>query len=132
MIPTIYGYSQEIAIDFGLVHDDLLVLREFAKTYPQMQKQLFEDGIYYCVDYKTLYAKFPLLNISYSAFRKYRIGNLVNSGVLERQIMQAKGVICGLRLGQGYKLLTQSRNCAKTPIKKTEDKNNPLRRGDEM
>jgi len=125
MTPVIYGYSQEVALDMGLTHDDLLVLHLFNKKRKLLPKQLFEDGIYYCVDYKSLFAEVPLFKITYSAFRKYRIGNLVKSGVIQREKMQAKGTIIGLRIGCNYSKLSPQGVYAKELLQKTGDKNIP-------
>lgn len=77
----IHGYKQDVAIEFGLSNDELLILRHFEDFANSHKMDSFFDGqdMYYWVNYEKFLEDLPIINI-----KKARLGEIMVHDLSEK------------------------------------------------
>ena len=85
---TIMGFNQEKLIEFKLDMIDTMILRWFIdfKDSGNMKKKIFDNEMYYWVDYSYIIKEIPIINISNKEVLGRRLKKLVESGILSSKI----------------------------------------------
>ncbi|MDY2737541.1 conserved phage C-terminal domain-containing protein [Intestinibacter sp.] len=77
----IHGYKQDVAIEYGLSNDELLILRHFEDFANSHKMDSFFDGkdMYYWVNYEKFLKDLPIIN-----FKKERLGEIMVHDLSEK------------------------------------------------
>ncbi|CDA11222.1 conserved phage C-terminal domain-containing protein [Intestinibacter bartlettii] len=77
----IHGYKQDVAIEYGLSHDELLILRHFEEFANSQKMDSFFDGkyIYYWVNYEKFLKDLPIIDV-----KKERLGEIMVHNLSEK------------------------------------------------
>lgn len=77
----IHGYKQDVAIEYGLSNDELLILRHFEDFVNSHKMDSFFDGkdMYYWVNYEKFLKDLPIIN-----FKKERLGEIMVHDLSEK------------------------------------------------
>lgn len=77
----IHGYKQDVAIQYGLSHDELLILRHFEEFANSHKMDSFFDGsdIYYWVNYDKFLKDLPIIDV-----KKERLGEIMVHNLSEK------------------------------------------------
>lgn len=103
---TVEGFSQQVAVEYGLDGVDLIILRWFVDfmNTDKMFKVVYEGKEYNWVNYKKLLADMPILNFGSKQLSR-RFKKLVDAGVLEHKTKRDKGTFSLYRIGANYQNL---------------------------
>ncbi|MDU1055043.1 conserved phage C-terminal domain-containing protein [Clostridium baratii] len=116
MRKSIFGFSQERAIELGLDAKDLLILRyihDFVESGKMIEREI--DGkIYYWIKSQIVLDRLPILKIGGSIVLRRRLKNLVELNILEYKLIKNGGTYCYYRMGNEfynllYKKVTNSK-----------------------
>lgn len=126
---TLDGFSQEIAISFGLDSKDLRLIRYFIdfKDSGSMAKEFINNDVYYWVKYDGIIKNIPILKLSKKTIM-YRFQELAKKGILKQYTKKEKGTFSYFAVGENYKyLISSSEGYPKkeTGVSEKEDKGIP-------
>lgn len=116
MRKSIFGFSQERAIELGLDAKDLLILRyihDFVESGRMFEREI--DGkIYYWIKSQIVLDSLPILKISGGLVLRKRLKNLVELNILEYKLIKKGGTYCFYRISDEfynllYKKVTNSK-----------------------
>lgn len=100
---SVHGFYQPQAVELGLNHDDLLVLRWFVDCIGtgRMPAVNLDGEDFYLVDFSVMLADLPVLNITQQTLRRSRFRNLCRSGILTRATVNGTLTFfaCGVNYG---------------------------------
>jgi len=101
---TLYGFSQQIAVEYGLDHNDLLILRWFIdfKDTNDMVHEVINGEIYYWIKYKKIFEDLPILNIKSKDVIRRRLKKLVDKKILTHYTKKNMGTFSFYGVGQNY------------------------------
>lgn len=120
---TFMGFSQAKALELGLDDKDLAILRYFIdfKDSGAMAIKIINDKPYYWLKYESLLNELPILGIRSKIALRRRLKTLVDSGVLDFELVKEGGTFSFYGVGEKYKELIAS-----DTQKETTEKLNPL------
>lgn len=104
---AIHGFSQKVAVDYGLDADHLLILRCLIDSMnPKGAGMKIIEGVrYYLVDYKVLLESLPILKLTRDQLcRKFQ--ELYEAGMLEHQYIRQDRVSSYWKTGVNFLSLT--------------------------
>ena len=105
---SILDYHQKFAVSFGLDVNDLLLLKWFIdfRNTDRMDEVVFDEKIYYWVNYKKVIEDLPILKIKNKEALRRRFKKLCDCNVLEFRLEKnTKGTFTYYRTGVAYKIL---------------------------
>lgn len=105
---SILDYHQKIAVAYGLDMNDLILLRWFVdfRNTDRMQEAIFNDTVYYWVNYEKVIDDLPILKINNKIALRRRFKKLCDCKVLEFHLEKnSKGTFTYYRTGIAYKTL---------------------------
>ena len=122
MRKSIFGFSQERAIELGLDAKDLLILKyiyDFVESGKMIEREI--DGkVYYWIKSQTLLYTLPVLKIGGGIVLRRRLKNLVELNILEYKLIKKGGTYCFYRMSDEFynllykKATNQKENKGKT------------------
>lgn len=122
MRKSIFGFSQERAIELGLDAKDLLILKyiyDFVESGKMIERE--SDGkVYYWIKSQTLLDTLPVLKIGGGIVLRRRLKNLVELNILEYKLIKKGGTYCFYRMSDEFynllykKATNQKENKGKT------------------
>ncbi|MDQ0149149.1 conserved phage C-terminal domain-containing protein [Eubacterium multiforme] len=120
---TFMGFSQAKALELGLDDKDLAILRYFIdfKDSGAMAIKIINDKPYYWLKYESLLSELPILGIKSKIALRRRLKTLVDSGVLDFELVKEGGTFSFYGVGEKYKELIAS-----DTQKEATEKFNPL------
>lgn len=120
---TFMGFSQAKALELGLDDKDLAILRYFIdfKDSGAMTIKIINDKPYYWLKYESLLSELPILGIKSKIALRRRLKTLVDSGVLDFELVKEGGTFSFYGVGEKYKELIAS-----DTQKEATEKFNPL------
>lgn len=101
---TIYGFSQKRLIELELDHTDALILRYFIdfKDSGKMKTEIFNDEIYYWVQYEKVVEEIPIIRITNNNNMYRRFRKLVKANVLKHRTKRKGGTFSYFRPNKEY------------------------------
>lgn len=118
MKQTIEGFNQEYALKLEGVDEhgavikldctDLVILRWFTDSYPNMCKTTIDGREYVMVTHSKLVEDLPMIDISKRAFID-RMQKLVEFGILDYQLVKKGGTFSFYAFGKNYEPLCGQR-----------------------
>ncbi|MGG7209987.1 conserved phage C-terminal domain-containing protein [Clostridium baratii] len=124
MRKSIFGFSQERAIELGLDAKDLLILKyiyDFVESGKMVEREI--DGkIYYWIKSQIVLDTLPILKIGGSIVLRRRLKNLVELNILEYKLIKNGGTYCYYRLGDEFHNLLYKKVTNSKEIKGTTNK----------
>lgn len=121
----IMGFSQKDLVRLDLDLIDTMILRYFVdfKGSTKMKEFIFEEEVYYWLDYKTVLDDLPILKISSTETIRRRIENLIDANVLIKKTIATKGGRkTYIKLGFNYTSLLLDKNEKPKKDNKKENK----------
>ena len=114
---TVYGFSQEKLIEFGLDQVDATILRYFIdfRDTKKMKTRVIEGECYYWLFYEAIIKEYPILNLKTKDSVYRRLKKLEEAGVLKRVTVRENGVYSFYNVDEKYMEL----------ISKNSSDNNP-------
>lgn len=104
---TVLGFSQEIAINYGLDLTDLMILRYFVdfKDSGEMVSKIIKNDKYYWLKYEKLLEGIPVINITSKDVLRRRLKYLVDKEILKHETVKLNGKYSFYTIGNNYKKL---------------------------
>ena len=104
---TIYGFSQQRAIELGLDDRDLMILRWFVdyKCTGKMVKKILDGDVYYWIKYEEIQEAFPILKWKKDTVYR-RLKTMASKGVLKHKTVEEFGNYSFYAMGPNYLGLT--------------------------
>lgn len=101
---TILGFSQKVAVSFGLTAKDLLILRWFVdySSSGKMVRKRIDEVDYYWVDYSGIIEELPILYTTKKDTIYRSLTNMSKLGILEHKTIKQGGVWSYYKIGVNY------------------------------
>lgn len=101
---TICGFSQKQLKELKLDHTDALILRYFIdfKDSGKMKTEIFNDEIYYWVQYEKVIDEIPIIRITSNNNMYRRFKKLVKANVLKHKTKRKGGTFSFFKTGEKY------------------------------
>lgn len=106
---TIYGFSQEKLIEYGLDSVDALILRYFIdfKDTGEMVLEIVDNKPYYWLKYAKLIKEIPIVSIRSKDALRRRLKKLEDSKILDHFYKKQGGSYSFYGIGENYKYLVK-------------------------
>ena len=123
---TLFGFSQEKLIEFGLDLKDAALLRYFVdfKDTNSMSRIIVNDKPYYWIMYDYFRENLPILDINSNVVLRRRLKKLEECGVLEHYHKLGGGSFSYYCLGNNYECLLEKKEDKKEETEQKDLNNN--------